>query len=395
MKTKNILPALIISQFACTSVWFAGNAVISGLAVQLQLPAAALGHLVSAVQLGFITGTLVFAVLALADRFSPSQVFFWCALAGAVANAGAFWADGFTSLLLSRLLTGFFLAGVYPVGMKIAADYHQQGLGLALGLLVGALVLGTAFPHLLYYLTTDLAWQYVIGLTSALSVLGGVLLLLRIADGPYRAKGTGFRLLSFVVVFRDKQFRSAAFGYFGHMWELYSFWAFVPVIFGAYLRQHPQADLNPSLFSFITIGIGAVACWLGGYLARAIGSAGTAFGALLVSFLLCLLSPLLGQLPLWAFLLFMLTWGMAVVMDSPQFSTLVARNAPASTRGTALTIVNCIGFSITILSIQVLRMVSELVPAGFQYQVLAIGPLLGLLAMLQGRLLQRTGQAKI
>jgi predicted MFS family arabinose efflux permease len=380
-RTKNILPLLVVSQFACTSLWFAGNAVVSGMGASFQLPAAALGHLVSAVQLGFICGTLFFAVFTVADRFSPSRVFGCCALAGALANAGVLLAGGFTGLLVSRLLTGFCLAGIYPVGMKIAADYHRQGLGLALGFLVGALVLGTAFPHLLAALTAALSWQYVMAATSGLALLGGALVGLGVPDGPYRRPGARFQLLAFLQVFRDRQFRAAAFGYFGHMWELYTFWAFVPVMLVSYGQRHPQAAQDPALLSFWVIGSGALACWGGGYLARWAGSARTAFGALSVSLLLCVGSPGLFYLPAPAFLALLLVWGMAVVMDSPQFSALVARNAPAETRGTALTIVNCLGFLLTIVSIQALTALRPYLPEGFQYQVLALGPALGLWAM--------------
>jgi predicted MFS family arabinose efflux permease len=378
---KNILPLLVLSQFACTSLWFAGNAVVSGMAASLQLPPAALGHLVSAVQLGFIAGTLFFAVFNLADRFSPSRLFFFCALAGAGANAGAFWAGGFTGLMLSRLLTGFCLAGIYPVGMKIAADYHRQGLGLALGFLVGALVLGTAFPHLLHYLTEQLSWQYVIGATSVLALVGGGLVLAGVPDGPYRRPGARFQLGAFLQVFRNRPFRAAAFGYFGHMWELYTFWAFLPLLLLAYGRRHPALAPDPALFTFCIISSGALACALGGYIARRSGSARTAFGALTCSLMMCLLSPLLFLLPWPAFLVLLVCWGMAVAMDSPQFSTLVAQNAPADTRGTALTIVNCLGFLITIVSIQVFHALTDYLPENYLFQILAIGPALGLWAM--------------
>lgn len=382
-RQKNIVPLLVLSQFAGTSLWFAGNAVISGMAADFRLPEAALGHLVSAVQLGFIAGTLFFAVFNVADRFSPSKVFFVCALAGAVANAGVLLATGFAGLLFSRLLTGICLAGIYPVGMKIAADYHRQGLGLALGFLVGALVLGTAFPHLLHALTAALSWKYVIGCTSALALAGGVLILVWVPDGPYRSAGAGFHLLGFLRVFRERRFRAAAFGYFGHMWELYTFWAFVPVMVAAYGSGQPgMGEEQVALASFFIIGSGALACSGGGYLARRSGSGRTAFAALATSFMLCLASPLLFYLPRPAFLCLLLVWGMAVVMDSPQFSALVAGHAPDQLRGTALTIVNCLGFFITIVSLQAFRALAAWLPDGFQYQVLAIGPLLGLWAML-------------
>ncbi len=379
-----ILPVIVISQVAGTSLWFAGNAVMASLQGELKLPTSALGHITSAVQIGFIMGTLAFAILTIADRFSPSKVFFGCALLGAVANLGVLLADGFFSLLLLRLLTGFFLAGIYPVGMKIAADWHEKGLGKALGYLVGALVLGTASPHLLKALSESLPWQGVFFVTSGFAIMGGILMLKLVPDGPYRRRSQGFDPKSLLRVFSNRSFRAAAFGYFGHMWELYTFWAFVPLLLLAYQQQQQSALPNISLLSFAIIAIGALACIWGGYLSQTIGSSRVAFRALLVSFCCCLLSPFLFQAPPPLFLLFLLLWGMAVVADSPQFSALVAQNAPKEATGTALTIVNCLGFSITIFSIQLMNLLSTWIAAEYRFMLLAIGPLLGLIALKRG-----------
>lgn len=380
-RSQHILPTIVLAQFACTSLWFAGNAVLPNLIPQFHLEASSVSHLTSAVQLGFILGTLVFAVFTISDRFSPSKVFLVCAVAGAVCNASLLVAEGLSTLVLSRFLTGFCLAGIYPVGMKIAADYHRQGLGKALGFLVGALVLGTAFPHLLKSLTEGLPWRYVIWATSGLAVAGGVALFLLVPDGPYRAKSNQPDFTAFFQIFRQKDFRAAAFGYFGHMWELYTFWAFVPVMLAMYAEANPELPLNNPLWSFSIIAVGAVACVAGGYLSRSMGSARTAFSALAVSFVCCLLSPWLFSLPLGLFLGLLLVWGFAAPMDSPQFSTLVAQNAPAQAKGTALTIVNSLGFALTIVSIQFLRFIQSSVDFHYWFLFLALGPLLGLLAM--------------
>jgi len=376
---KYTLPIIIFAQFTGTSLWFAGNAVLPDLQAAYQLPESALGGLTSAVQLGFITGTLLYAVFLLADRFSPSRVFLFSAILGALFNLGiGVVATDYASILALRFLTGLFLAGIYPVGMKIAADWYAADLGKALGYLVGALVLGTAFPHLLRFTATEVPWQRVMQGTSLLAVLGGLSIWWMIPDGPYRKPGKAFNPSAVAAIFRIPDFRAAALGYFGHMWELYAFWAFVPLILAT---RFPE--LSPHLLSFYAfgvIGIGALGCILGGYWSMKTGSARVASGMLLVSGMVCLGSPLLLGLPAWLFILLLLLWGFAVVGDSPQFSTLVARNAPAESRGSALTIVNSIGFAITIFSIQGLNYLSEQWGISNSLWILTFGPVLGLIA---------------
>ncbi|MDT0648055.1 MFS transporter [Zunongwangia sp. F260] len=379
---KRILPIIVFSQFCCTSLWFASNAVMPDLLLNYNLGASALGHLTSAVQFGFISGTLIFAIFGIADRFSPSKVFLICALLGAFFNLTII-SEGHTlnTLLLLRFLTGFSLAGIYPVGMKIASDYYLKGLGKSLGFLVGALVLGTAFPHLLKDITTTgtLPWMTVLITTSVLSVLGGLLIFLLIPDGPYRHPKLKKDFSAPFKVFRNSRFRAAAFGYFGHMWELYAFWAFVPVALQIYREIHPGAIFNIPLLSFIIIGSGGIACVLGGYISANFGIRKTAATALFLSGCCCLLSPLLLlQNSPTAVIVFLIFWGLMVVADSPLFSTLVAQNAIAESRGTALTIVNSIGFGITILSIQILNFLTEVIDPIYLFVVLATGPTFGL-----------------
>ena len=230
-----ILPIIVFAQFAGTSLWFAGNAVVADLQQMLQLETDVTGDITAAVQFGFIVGTLVFAFLSIADRFPPNKVFLLSAILGAAFNlAVPFLATDLISLLSFRFATGFFLAGIYPVGMKIAADWYNKGLGKALGYLVGALVLGTAFPHLLKAIGQSLAWKTIIFGTSGLAVFGALLLFLFVPNGPYRKAGAKFEWNVIPKIFGFSQFRAAAFGYFGHMWELYTFWAFTPLITVSY-----------------------------------------------------------------------------------------------------------------------------------------------------------------
>ena len=386
---RRILPVIIGSQFAGTSLWFAGNAVLADLQREWGLPAEALGYTTSAVQLGFILGTLAFAFFAVSDRVSPRIVFFVCSLAGAAANLGVYaLAGGVWSLAAFRFLTGFFLAGIYPVGMKIASGWYRSDLGNALGFLVGALVVGTAFPHLLKGLGGALPWETVLVAVSAVAALGGVLMLLFVPDGPYLARAAKFDPRALAVIFRSPRFRASAFGYFGHMWELYAFWAFVPFAIAAHVAANGGRELNVPLWAFAVIAAGFLGCAGGGLVSLRAGSARVAFVQLAASGVCCVVSPLLFYAPTPVFLAFLLFWGVVVVGDSPQFSALNAQNAPRELVGSALTIANSIGFAITIGSIQLLNSLAASASAALLFLALAPGPVFGLFALaplLRGR----------
>ncbi len=380
---KFVLIIIVISQFCCTSLWFASNAVLTDLINNFDLKTNALENLTSAVQFGFILGTLLFALLSIADRFSPSKVFFFCACLGAIFNACLIFDENtLFSLLLLRFLTGLFLAGIYPVGMKIATDYFEKGLGKSLGYLVGALVLGTALPHLLKDGLQNYSWKNIVLSISVLATCGGFLLLALVPNGPYRKKGTALDISICYKVFKNIQFRKAAFGYFGHMWELYTFWAFIPILLITYSNIHKQVHFNIPLLSFFIISIGSIGCIIGSNIAAVIGTKKTAYWSLLLSCFCCLISPLFFMIDnAIIFISFLLFWGMVVIADSPLFSTLIARSAPKKDKGTALTIVNCIGYAVTILSIQVTSYIYHITNTTFIYLILAIGPILGLIVL--------------
>ncbi|NJW52597.1 MFS transporter [Salinimicrobium oceani] len=384
---KTILSLIVISQFLCTSLWFAGNGVMRDLMLNFELEPAALGHLTSAVQAGFILGTLGFAFLNLADRFSPSKVFFYSAIFGALLNLGLLWnSNTMTSLFLLRLGTGISLAGIYPVGMKIASDYYRKGLGTSLGFLVGALVLGTAVPHLLNYLlgTGSYSWKLVLLLTSIFAATGGLLVRVFIPDGPFRQPMAHRDLSAVWKVFRVRDFKIAAAGYFGHMWELYSFWAFVPFLLSWYAATRPHLDLDISLLSFLIIGVGGLACVAAGFISKTAGTKRTAATALSLSGLCCLVSPVFFlQDSIGVLMIFLIFWGIVVVADSPLFSTLVANHAAENARGTALTIVNCIGFAITVVSLQLINFLSLVISEAYLFLFLLPGPLLGIFLLLK------------
>jgi MFS family permease len=278
-------------------------------------------------------------------------------------------------------MTGFFLAGIYPVGMKIASDHYGGKLGKALGFLVGALVLGTAFPHLVKGLDFRVSWTIVFKVTTVLGLLGGSLMLFFVRDGQYRQRSAGFDGSAVLRVFKGKEFKAVTLGYFGHMWELYAFWAFLPVLLTSYAKLHTSISINVPLLSFAVIACGGVSCVAAGLLSQVYGARKTATVALLVSGLCCFLSPLSFHLPLLLFVCYLITWGLFVIADSPMFSTMVAQYAPAESKGTALTIVTSIGFAITIVSITLLSVLAGEIPIQYLFLILGFGPLLGLYGM--------------
>jgi MFS transporter, DHA1 family, inner membrane transport protein len=388
---RHLLPTLVLAQFACTALWFAVNAVMPDLQRAWGLPAHAVGWLTSAVQLGFVAGTLVFALLMLADRFAPTRVFLLCALLGAAANAAVLWADGNLPLLLAlRFVVGFLLAGIYPVGMKIAASSYRQGLGAALGYLIGALVLGTALPHGLRALASSgwagaVPWQGVVLAVSALAVCGGLAVGCLLPRPATQATAAPIKLQALGVIWSNRRLRASALGYWGHMWELYAFFVLVPAIAATRLAD----DTAISAMAFCTIAAGFLGCVAGGLLAQRatrhhtfqFGSARVAQAQLATSALCCLAAPLMLVAPLPVFLAWLLLWGTTVSGDSPQFSTLTAHNAPPEVVGSVLTLSNCIGFAISVLSIQLFVAAAQVWPLGWVLPGLALGPLLGLWAM--------------
>ncbi len=378
---KRILPVMVFSQFAGTSLWFAGNAIIADLQVAMNVGIDDTGIVTSAIQLGFITGTLIFALLAISDRFSPRKLFLICSILGAISNLLIYFiAYDLFSLLVLRFITGFFLTGIYPIGMKIASGWYKKGLGNAIGLLVGALALGTAFPHLIKSFGGSLPWEQVIFAISAFSLAGGIAMYLFVADGPYISSGTKFNPKAIITIFKYKELRSSALGYFGHMWELYTFWAFIPIILIYYLKLNP-VDLNISTWSFIIISSGSIGCIIGGMISKKTGSVKVAFTQLALSGICCLISPLMFYTSAPIFLTFLIFWGIVVIGDSPQYSAIIALTAPKELVGSGLTLVNSIGFAITILSLWFVYQFFDVINISYALMILAVGPILGLISM--------------
>ena len=387
-------PIFVIAtaQLLGTSLWFSANSAVDGLALSWQVTATDIGWLTNAVQGGFILGTLVLALGGVADRYRASQIFIVSALAGAFFNGCFAWfSEGLTSALVYRFIVGICLAGIYPMGMKLVVSWEPERAGAALAQLVAMLTLGTALPHGLREIGAGLPWQWVIFASSVLAV-GAAGLIYRLGDGPHLPRpvtrtphSTTRRLFTqpaVIQAFRIPQFRAAAFGYFGHMWELYAFWAIVPLLVsGTSLFEETPALGVPGL-SFAIIAIGAVGCIVGGLLSRKTGSGPVALGALAASGSCALIFVLFWDtLPGIWLLVLLLVWGATVIADSPQFSALSATACPREIVGAALAIQNSIGFSITLVSIAGISALFELTGPDSVWLLLP-GPIFGLLGFI-------------
>lgn len=382
-KPANVL-LITAAQVLALSLWFSGTAAGPGLLREAANPVAGFqSWLTSAVQAGFVLGTVCSALASLADRLDPRRLFAACALAGGLANAAILLLPaGSAADLVCRFMTGVALAGVYPVGMKLAVGWADRAdTGLVIGLLVGGLTLGSSLPHLANALG-GLDWRVTVGAASA-AAWAGSLLILCAGLGPRHAAGSAFRPDDVLLLWRNRGTRLATLGYLGHMWELYAMWAWV----GAYLTASFAASgaaASPSLAAaatFAVIGVGALGSVAAGRLADRVGRVRVTTVAMGVSGACCLLAgPLFATHPALTTAL-CLVWGVAVVADSAQFSASVAELSPPGLTGTTLTVQTCLGFALTLASIHLMPLLIARLGWGPAFAALAIGPALGILAM--------------
>jgi len=377
-----MLGALAVAEFLGMTLWFSATAVTPVLVNEFRMSSSSAAWLTMAVQAGFVVGTLGSAVANLADVLNARVLLFLGALAGALSNAAVLLVSAPAAVIVLRFVTGASLACVYPPGMKIAAGWFRDRRGFALGIVIGALTLGKAFPHFLTALYGN-EWREPMLVASGLAVAGGVLVLFVVRDGPYVAATSPFDPHAIRRILQSRGARLATFGYLGHMWELYAMWTWIAVLATASFVAAGVEHAGPegSLAAFLAIGSGTAGCALAGWLADRVGKARVAIWAMWTSAACAALTPAVYGGPPALFFALAMIWGFAVVADSAQFSALVSEYSPPDHVGTALTLQTCLGFLLTIVTIELLPRLATAIGWRWASLLLVPGPVLGVIAM--------------
>ena len=389
---RGALWTIAVAQLLALSLWFSASAVAPQLRELWDLSTGEEAGLTLAVQLGFVVGAVVSGLANLADVIPARRLFAMSAVGGALANLGLLlMTDESVALMLGlRFTTGMFLAGVYPAGLKIMAGWFKTGRGMALGLLVGALTVGSASPHLVRGL--GLEWEGVVVAASALTFVAAGMMG-RVGDGPHEVPTSRFRWEQVGLVIRNRGVRLSTYGYLGHMWELYAMWTWTAAYLAASADAFAGGYGSVSLITFAVIAVGGIGSWWAGSLADRIGRTRVAGGAMVVSGSCALATAaIFGQSP-WLVVPIFLIWGLTVVADSAQFSTMVTETAQDRVRGTALTLQTAVGFLLTLVTIRLVPEIAASATWRWAFPILAVGPAAGVYAMV--RLAQSPAAARL
>lgn len=373
---------LAVAELLAMAVWFSASAVVPALTTEWNLTGGQQAWLTMSVQIGFVVGALASAILCLADRIPSRYLFAITAFAaGAFTILIASSINSFWGAMPLRFLTGVALAGVYPVGMKIMATWTKADRGLGIGLLVGALTLGSAAPHLLRAFGELSDWQLVLYLAGGMALIGGLLTLLFIDEGPYRQAQLPFSWGQIGLVLRNRDVMLANCGYLGHMWELYAMWTWLPVFLAASFAQQNVDPRLTSIAAFGVLAMGALGSLLAGLLADRIGRTTITIGSLAISGSIAAgIGFLFGSNPV-VLIIVALLWGFVIVADSAQFSACVSELCDKPMLGTSLTLQTSLGFLLTLVTIRMIPLVVDVVGWQWAFSVLALGPIAGIIAM--------------
>ena len=382
---RRALTLLTVAVTFGMTTWFSASAVIPQLRASWNLPDSSAAWLTIAVQLGFVAGAILSSLFNLADLVALRKVILIGATGAAAANVLLLTANDAAGAIPMRFATGFFLAGVYPPAFKLMATWTRRARGTALGVLAGAISIGSATPHLVNALG-GLEWRVVVVVTSILTLIGGAVAYGLVREGPFPFARAVFDPRQIGKVLANRGVRLASLGYFGHMWELFAMWAWFVAFFAAELEANGIASTSAApLATFAVIAIGAAGCWIGGILGDNWGRTSTTALMMTVSASCALLIGLAFERPPWLVLVVGLVWGLTVIADSAQFSTMVTELADQAYVGTALTLQLALGFTLTVATIWLIPRLEDAVTWRWAFAVLVPGPLLGVVAMLRLR----------